>query len=204
MKILSKAELASLKKVSSALGVDPLWLAAMIDLESGWKPTAFNIIQTGVSNPKSKVWDWRQPIPAGWKAFAAGLNQIVPATAASMGIPAAQGLISAYPSVISQLEGPVYKYLVRLKPFHSPLDFYLANFYPAARKNPDMALPSKVAAANTGFKSFRDSGRILEARMKKVSPILKASGFVSEHPIATASGLLVVVGLTAYAAYKWL
>lgn len=202
MKVFTPSEVRAITALASELGIPPLWLVAMVDLESGWKPTAFNILNT--TTGAAKVWDYRKPVPSGWKPFAAGLNQLIPATAVGLGLPPAQSLIAAYPTVLAQLQVPVRKYLSKMKPFTSPTDLYLANFYPAARKNPNQALPPKVAVANPSFRTFADAGRILESRIAKLSPQWKVYSTAAAHPVATGVGLGLVALGAAWAAYRYL
>ena len=105
----------SLTAVSKELGVNPNDLSKLIRFESRWNPLAVNPI-----------------------SGAKGLIQFTDSTARAMGYADANDLVLQYPSIESQLNGPVLKYLSQFKPFVNPYpqSLYMAVFYPAYRFHP--------------------------------------------------------------------
>lgn len=124
--------------VSTQLGIrDPNWLIDLVNFESGMNPKA--------SNPLSS---------------AKGLIQFINSTAVWLGYKSSQDLINKHPTIISQLEGPVYDYLKHFKPFNTESSLYLSVFYPDARNYPaDMTFKEifeKRGAPETGKGSYAD------------------------------------------------
>jgi hypothetical protein len=110
---LTNLESKSLEKVSKELGINPQWLYELIAFETG-----------GSFDPKKK-----NPLSS-----ARGLIQFIDSTAKGLGYENALDLVTKHPTFISQLEGPVYKYLSRLKPFPNEYSLFMAVFFPVARK----------------------------------------------------------------------
>lgn len=143
-----------LNSVARGLGADPETLKNLIEFESGWNPLAYN--------------------PSG----AVGLIQFMPATLRDMGLLPPSllslmpdtGIVSetakqairkyfteTYPTIVSQLSGPVPKYLQRWKPFPTEQSLYMAVFYPAYRSaSPDTLFPPKVRTANPGIDTVQN------------------------------------------------
>ena len=102
------------KQVAHTLRIgDPNWLIDMVNFESGFNPKA--------KNPFSS---------------ARGLIQFMDATARDMGYESSLDLVTKYPTLEDQLQGPVIDYLRRYAPFETESDLYMAVFYPAARNYP--------------------------------------------------------------------
>lgn len=110
---LTTAHKNALIRTASRLGVSPKQLYILINFESRWNPKAHNKL-----------------------SGARGLIQFMPGTAKKMGYYNSLDLVTRHPTVISQLEGPVYKYLKVYKPFTSDQSLFLAVFYPDARSWP--------------------------------------------------------------------
>lgn len=137
----TKAEKLVLAGVAAKLGADPASLDRLIQFESRWNPAA------------------RNPISG-----ARGLIQFTNTTARSMGYGNADALVQAHPSVISQLSGPVYRYLAPLAPFPTPQSLYMAVFYPKARAwSEDTPFPENVRKVNPGIVTVRDYIRKVES-----------------------------------------
>lgn len=98
--------------LSTRLGIkDPNWLIDLVNFESGINPTA--------KNPFSS---------------ARGLIQFINSTARSLGYESSLDLVNKNPTVIGQLEGPVYEYLKQFDPYPTETSLYLSVFFPAARR----------------------------------------------------------------------
>lgn len=180
MKVFTLQETRAIETLASELGIPSLWLVALIDCESGWNPKALNSIQ------------------------AAGLNQIIPSTARNLGLPEGTAFIKAYPTVLSQLQGPVRAYLSRLAPFTSLQDLALSNFAPAYRKAPSTPLTGKAAQYNPQFRTYGEYANVVIARAKKLSTHWKAQQVASAHPVAAGAGVVAFTGLAAWLAWKYL
>lgn len=117
-------------RVSDGLGIDPGWLANVINFESGGNPQA--------RNPSSS---------------ATGLIQFISSTAARLGT----YTDALYGMTGKQQMAYVEKYFSTYKGrLSSQEDVYMAVFYPAAIGNPDYRFPSSVTAANPGIYTPRD------------------------------------------------
>ncbi len=122
--------------VSTQLGItDPNWLIDLVNFESGMNPKA--------KNPLSS---------------ARGIIQFMDATSRGLGYDSSLDLVNKNPTIIKQLEGPVYEFLKPYRPFKTESSLYLAVFYPAARNYPaDMSFKEifeKRGAPKTGRGSY--------------------------------------------------
>lgn len=135
MRELSTSEREALFSLSSDLDVAPKTLAAEIQFESGWNPQ--------IKNPRSS---------------ASGLIQFMDATARGMGFPGGSAeLVRKFPTVETQLLGPVRRYLQMWAPFPTDQSLFMAVFYPAYRRvRPDKPFPRKVQEANPGIVTVQD------------------------------------------------
>lgn len=79
---------------------------------------------------------------------------------------AADNLVQLFPDRVSQLKGPVLRYLSAWLPFNgTEQDLYMAVFYPTYRKKlPFEPLPSKVLAQNPGIKNAQDYVNLINKR----------------------------------------
>lgn len=129
-------------------------LKQLIQAESGWDPAAYN------------------------KSGAVGLLQFMPQTLKSMrllpsdldaAVPAAgavpeevkqkvrEAFLLKYPTVESQLQGPVQQYLLKGAPYTTEQSLFLQVFYPAYRFVPTSLLfPAAVRNANPGIDTVQD------------------------------------------------
>jgi hypothetical protein len=129
--------------VAARLGIDPAWLANIIQLESGGNPQARN----SISN-------------------ATGLIQFMPATATNVGT-----TVSDLYQMDGRQQMPyVERYFENVIAAHGPLrsqeDVIAAVFYPAYIGQPDREFPANVQAANPGLRTMRDYVRRLSATAK--------------------------------------
>ena len=133
---------------STKLGIsDPNWLIDLANFESGMNPKA--------KNPLSS---------------ARGLIQFMDATSRGLGYDSSLDLVTKNPTIISQLEGPVYEYLRPYKPFTTESSLYLSVFYPAARNYP----------ANMTFKEiFKQRGAPATGRGSYANFIASNPGILS-------------------------
>ena len=132
---LSDSEYSVLVSVASKLGVDPAWLYAEINFESGWDPQATNMQGSG----------------------ARGLIQFTDLSAPDIGFLSANDIVGQFPDIASQLAGPVYDYLKRYAPFPTQQSLAMAVFYPAYRNvSPDTAFPANVQRDNPGIEKVSD------------------------------------------------
>jgi len=166
---LTPAETQELVALARELKVPAEWVAALIDIESGWKHTAMNIYNPTTGKVISD-WDYRKALPAGYVHYATGLNQMIPSTAKAFGYRGGLDFLKDFPTVISQLRGPVKKFFKYYAPYKSMTDFYVANFWPAARKDTSKSVPAWVRNNNPGFNTFADAGTILQKRIDKNAP----------------------------------
>jgi len=122
--------------VAADVGTDPGWLSKLIAFESGWDPQA--------ANPDSS---------------ASGLIQFTDATARSLGYESSADLVQRNPDALSQLDGPVRRYLLQYAPLDTDQKLFMAVFYPEAMEWPlDREFPQWVQDANqaAGIKTVRD------------------------------------------------
>lgn len=169
MKQLTPIQVTALNATAAALGVQPSWLAAVINFETAgtWDPQ--------IRNPLSS---------------ARGLIQFLDATAKGLGFPSAAALVASHPTIESQLAGPVLKYFAPYKPFKTEQEFYLTVFFPKYRKAPldtvihadNPAAREKFQKANPGIVTVGDYYNKLKSAFTKfhgVSPGKSGSAFVA-------------------------
>jgi hypothetical protein len=151
-----------LQAIASRLGIpDWRWLDALINNESSWDPVAMN--------PGSS---------------AKGLIQFIDSTARTLGFTDSYDLITQYADVTTQLEGPVFNYLNKFKPFPTMQSLYLAVFYPAARTwDPLKPFPDSVQQANPGITTPQDY----------VSMVNRKAGFAEALNVSKQWGLPVLL-----------
>lgn len=131
---LTVDERQALEDVADDLGVEVVWLWALIEFESGWNPT--------IKNPTSS---------------ARGLIQFMNATAREMGYSSSLHLVIKNPTREKQLRGPVLDYLRDWMPYPTAQSLFMGVFLPAARFWPeDSEFPEKVQAANPGIVTVGD------------------------------------------------
>ena len=125
---------------AARLGIDPAWLANIIQLESGGNPQA--------RNPTSG---------------ATGLIQFMPSTAPTVGTT----VNDLYPMDGRQQMPYVEQYfqnvIAKFGPLRSQEDVIAAVFYPAYIGQPDREFPANVQVANPGLRTMRDYVRRLSA-----------------------------------------
>jgi hypothetical protein len=107
---LSESEKSTIANVAKKLGVASEWLLAQMEMESSMNPLAKNA-----------------------KSGARGLIQFLTSTAKGMGYKDADQLVALFPTIESQVAGPVYAYYKRGMPYSSFEDFLAYVFLPAAR-----------------------------------------------------------------------
>ena len=135
---LNDAEAAALVQVSASLGVSGESLYALVNFESGWNPKVLN----------------KSGYPHDDRKWAAGLIQFMPDTARGLGFVDQYDLIEQYPDRISQLKGPVLKYLNKFKPFPTDQALFMSVFLPSYRYvSPEKQFPDSVIAVNPGIKT---------------------------------------------------
>lgn len=144
LRYLSPQVDAALRDVSARLGVEPDWLNRLIDFESGWDP------QRIASNPDST---------------AKGLIQFIDSTAQHLGYENSADLIAREPTIIKQLQGPVYRYLAQFAPFPTAQSLYMSVFYPPARDwPPDQEFSERIQQYNPGIRTVADYVNKVEGR----------------------------------------
>lgn len=149
---LSAKNQKALNDVARKLGIPSRRLYALISFESNFNPKAIN--------PKSR---------------AAGLIQFMPKTAKGMGYVDQYDLIQKFPTISSQLAGPVYDYLKRYKPYFGDQSLFMAVFYPKARTWPAYrAFPAYVRKANPGINNPGDYTKMVyrKAKLTYIPPLL--------------------------------
>ena len=127
-------------QVASDVGIDPGWLANVINFESGGNPQA--------RNPSSS---------------ATGLIQFIKSTASRLGtsVDALYGMTGQ--QQMAYVKAYFSPYRGRLS---SQEDVYMAVFYPVAIGNPTYAFPSSVTAVNPGIYTPRDYANKANTRAK--------------------------------------
>lgn len=154
---LTSSQLLAAQNAASRLAVDPEWLLAVIQNESGGDPLA--------KNPTSS---------------ARGLIQFIDSTAQALGFSSSLALVSAYPSFEAQVQGPVVEYFRRYAPFGSKEEFIGSVFYPANRRNLDAAFPDSVVKANNNqFHTLREYVSWVWSRYKGLQLIEGSLPFLS-------------------------
>jgi len=125
---------ATLYEVAQEVGTNPDWLDRLIDFESGWDPQAYN--------PRSS---------------AKGLLQFTDATARELGYESSEDLVTRSPDALSQLQGPVRRYLAKYAPLDTDQRLFMAVFYPLAMDwSLDREFPDNVQKANPGIVTVAD------------------------------------------------
>ena len=175
---LTTSENAALQDVASALGIDAIYLSRLISFESAWHPQAKNAI-----------------------SGARGLIQFMPDTARGLGYGSADALVSQFPTIESQLRGPVLQYLRGYAPFGYPMpqSLYLAVFYPKYRYMPvDTEFSDIIQRQNPGIKKVGDYVSFVESLAKKTGKIAISSYSAAPFIIL----LLMAGGIGGYYLYK--
>lgn len=156
------------------IGIDPSWLANVINFESGGNPQA------------------RNPISG-----ATGIIQFMPSTARTLGTTtdALFGMTGA--QQMGWVERYFRPYVGRLR---SQEDVYMAVFYPAYIGKPDTQFPANVTASNPGIYTPRDYVAKANDRAKLKGVLLGAAGAAYTYGPAAALMLaaLTVSGLLVY------
>lgn len=129
-----------LVRVADDIGIDPGWLANVINFESGGNPQA--------RNPSSS---------------ATGLIQFIKSTASRLGtsVDALYGMTGQ--QQMAYVKAYLSSYRGRLT---SQEDVYMAVFYPVAIGNPSYSFPSSVTAVNPGIYTPRDYANKANTRAK--------------------------------------
>jgi len=138
-----------IQEIAAKLGVNPAWLDALINFETG-----------GSYDPLKKG-----PTSTG----AHGLIQIINSTARTdFGYPDSLSLVQDYPTFDEQMDGIVYPYLKKYMPFKTQQSLYMAVFYPAYRfVPPDREFPMDVQKANPGIKTPQDYINFVNRRIQQ-------------------------------------
>ena len=148
--------------LARTLGVDPAWIANVIQFESGWNTQAVN----RVSN-------------------ATGLIQFMPKTAKGLGTSTAALKQMSYPQQFRYVATYFKPYAGRL---HSQADVYLAVFYPAYIGKPaNTAFPSRVTRSNPGIRTPADYARMANRRAKLPTGGGGGRPSPSGHPLSLPS-----------------
>lgn len=154
--------MTALQETAAKLKVDPAWLWALIQFESGGNPAARNKT-TG----------------------ARGLIQFMHATARELGYKNADDLYEKNPTFDQQLKSPVYQYLKRYSPFPTKQSLYMAVFYPAARSwAPQQYFPEIVRKQNPGIDT-------VQSYINHVEKIKNAKAQFSAASIIIAGAILL-------------
>lgn len=170
-----------LADVAARIKANPADLDALISLESGWNPEAYN------------------------SSGAIGLIQFMPQTLKDYGLLSTalmnrvptRGVVpedvkqavraeflSKYPTIQAQLYGPVLTYFKRYMPFPTKQSLYMAVFYPAYRNvDPMTAMPDSVQKQNPGVKTVADYIAKVESR-NTMKNIAKVGGVLGVAAIA--------------------
>ena len=156
----------ALSDVSAGLGIPPRWLDDLVWFESKWNPQAVNRL-----------------------SGAKGLIQFLDSTARGMGYGSAGELIKRYPDTISQLKGPVYEYLAKMKPFLTEQSLYMAVFNPAYRfVSPDTVVSPLIQKMNPGI--------------VRVSDYIKLVRGAKNSAYAVKAIIILGIAVLGFAAYK--
>ena len=132
---LSPQEKLILNNISKQFEILPGDLYSLINFESKWNPTAANPYST-----------------------AKGLIQFIDSTANDLGYINSQDLINKNPTILDQLQKPVYDYLKKFAPYnYSKQKLYMSVFYPKYM-NVDIntQFPDSVKSVNPGIQTVQD------------------------------------------------
>jgi len=136
---------------------DPKWLKNVILYESRNSPT--------VKNPVSS---------------ARGLIQFVDETSKGLGYSSSKDLVKKHSTAVSQLYGPVYKYLSKYKPFPTEQSLYMAIFRPADMyEKPTKVFPKKVRKYNPGIVTVQDYVNKVRSTGNKALALRVATAWLS-------------------------
>lgn len=174
---LNPEAIAALLTVSRKLGVPASWLFALIAFESKW-------------NPKQTV--------SGGKTSAKGLIQFIDSTAKDLGYDNSQDLITKNPTIVQQLNGPVYDYLSKKMPFSSFEDLLASVFYPEARTYPNWStpLPPKVQAVNPGIVSISDYSKLVKKRAAQYGVVIVGVDIGALALLVVGTTILIKIATT--------
>lgn len=134
-------------ETSARVGIDPAWLANIIQLESGGNPQAVN--RSG-PNP----------------TYATGLIQFLPRVAKEYGTTVEALVQMDGRQQMPYVEAYFRRQIQQRGPLRSQEDVIGAVFYPAHIGQPDKEFPPNVQRANGGLRTLRDYTRKLQAKAK--------------------------------------
>lgn len=168
----SKSYDAALASVAASLKMNPAWLYNVIALESGWDPAAYN---------KSGAIGLIQFMPKTLKDYGMLSTQLaakIPAGSAPVPEDVKQEVraefLSKYPDVLSQLQGPVYRYFLRYKDYPTEQSVYMTVLYPAYRDaSLDTVFSDSVQAQNPGIRTVGDYVALVQTRARNDDLIAK-------------------------------
>ena len=149
--------------LADKLGIDPAWLANVMNFESGFNPKA--------RNPGSD---------------ASGLIQFIPPTAARLGVTTTTIRSMSALQQMSLVERYFAPYKGRMR---SQEDVYMVVFYPKAIGNPDYRFPASVTKGNPGIYTPRDYANKANQRAKIASVI----GWEAERVASAGDRVLATV-----------
>lgn len=175
-----------LTEIATRIKANPADLDALIQLESGWNPSAYN---------KSGAVGLIQFMPQTLKDFgllSTELNKRVPTKGAvpeDVKKAVREEFLNKYPTIQAQLYGPVLTYFKRYAPFPSKQSLYLSVFYPAYRNvDPSTPMPALVQAQNPDVKTVSDYIALIE-RKQSLKNIASTGGKI---------GLAAIVAVSLY------
>lgn len=175
------------KQVAANLEIDPNWLMAVIDLETG-----------GTFNPAA-----RNP-----HTGATGLIQFMPNTAQALGTSTSA---LAQMNFMEQLDYVERYYKPYAQHINSLQDLYLATFFPAAISKPDsyvlatQNISARTIARQNPYFDFNRDGKITvgEIKMKLFSRLpARWASRLKQNPGTTIAVSLGLIGL-GFAIWKW-
>jgi hypothetical protein len=168
-----ESDQAKIKEIADKLRVNPAWLDALINFETGG---SYDPLKQG-------------PAITG----ARGLIQVIDSTArTTFGYADSLSLVQDYPDFDSQMDSVVYPYLKHYMPFTTQQSLYMAVFYPAYRfVDPNTKFPDNVIAVNPGINTPRDYINFVNKRIRQSSMHFPMSGI----PLA-------IIAVVVYFLYK--
>lgn len=182
---------ALVQELATALRINnPAWLDALINFESRWNPAAYNKISgaTGLIQFMPRTMKDLGLIPADLAARIPKTGTVPEALKAEC----KTAFLARYPTIESQMRGPVKKYLAQYAPYPSEQSLYMAVFYPAFRNvAPDTAFSASVRAQNPGIDTVQDYVNYVRRRAGGILPSTAGLGIAAVAAM-TAAAIVVL------------
>jgi len=192
---VTKSDISIIEDVANYFGLNPKWLANLINFESGFNTKAINR-----------------------SSNATGLIQFMPSTARSLGTSVSELYSMSFAEQMQYVKKYIYNNYKQLKwidnngkPLKnkaSQIDLFMMIFYPVAVGNENYPFPEKVVKANSGIATPKDyfNRAVQSAPFKKIIEIsMAAQKFARKNivPIIVISFFgMAIIGTVLYLVIK--